>query len=142
MTAKFLSPMKWRDALALDAKTGEVIWKTNEAYLPSVSSPIVADNMLFLFSYAVTCINADTGDILWEKDMTAEFYSSPLLIDNKIVIFDVKGTMYVIKPDRKELVIEDHVQLQEGVVSTPAVVGNRMWIRGIRHLYAVESGEK
>ncbi len=130
------------DVVALDVKTGEIIWKTNESYLPSVASPIVAENMLFLFSYAITCINVETGEILWEKDMPSEFYSSPLLIDNRIVIFDVKGTMYVIKPDREELVIENQIDVHEGVVATPAVVGNHMWIRGIKHLYSVESGEE
>ena len=78
------------NAMALDLKTGEVIWKNNESYLPSVSSPLVVDNMVFLFSYAVTCLDAQTGKVLWEKDMPAEFYSSPLLLNDKIVVFNVK----------------------------------------------------
>ena len=49
--------------------------------------------------------------------------------------------MYVIKPDKQGLVVENEIDLQEGVVTTPAVVKNRMWIRGLKHLYAVESGE-
>jgi len=130
------------DAVALDVTTGKILWKTNESYLPSVSSPLVVEDMLFLFSYAVTCINVDTGQILWEKDMPSEFYSSPLLLDDKIVVFNVKGTMYVIKPDRQSLVIEKQIELKEGVVATPAVVGNNMWVRGIKNLYALEAEDK
>ena len=130
------------DAVALDVTTGKILWKTNESYLPSVSSPLVVEDMLFLFSYAVTCVNIDTGKILWEKDMPSEFYSSPLLLNGKIVVFNVKGTMYVIKPDRENLVIEKQVDLKEGVVATPAVVGSNMWIRGVKNLYAVEAEDK
>jgi outer membrane protein assembly factor BamB len=76
--------------------------------------------------------------ILWEKDLKEGFYSSPLVLTDRIAAFDLKGTLFVIKPDRSELLIDHQESLGEGVLSTPAVVGPRMWVRGARHLFCLE----
>lgn len=130
---------EFANAFAIDAQKGEVLWKTNEPYLPSVSSPIVYNNLLFLFSTSISCLDASTGDLLWEQDMEDEFYSSPLLVQDRILIFNVKGSMFVLKPDREKLIIEDQIPLKEAVVSTPALANGSMWIRGIKHLYCIQS---
>jgi outer membrane protein assembly factor BamB len=128
-------------AAALEAGTGRVLWKNGNAVLPDVSSPVACEDMLFLFTAAATigCLDAATGKTLWEEDVKQGFYSSPLVLTDRIIAFDMKGNLLVVKPDRSRLIIEHQEALGEKVLTTPALVGNRMWARGERHLYCLES---
>jgi outer membrane protein assembly factor BamB len=126
---------------AIQATDGSLLWKNGNAILPDVSSPVVYKDMVFLFSSAATigCLDAASGELLWEKDVKEGFYSSPLALQDRITAFDKKGNFLVIQPDRGDLRIEHQESLGESVLTTPAVVGNRMWVRGVTHLYCLES---
>lgn len=129
-------------AAAIDASTGELLWQNYMAIFPDVSSPVVYEDMLFLFTSAATigCLDTSTGDILWEEEVNEGFYSSPLLLSGVIKAFNKNGDMLVIEPDRDKLIIAAIESLKEDVLTTPAIVGSRMWIRGNRHLYSLQQG--
>lgn len=128
---------------AINTLNGELLWETDAAIMPDVSSPVWHSDMLFIFTSGATvsCLDAKSGKLLWEKDLAEGFYSSPLLLTDRIIAFDLKGNMIVLKPDPKELVIEQTLPLHEPVVTTPAIVGNQMWVRTSTHLYCL-SGEE
>lgn len=128
---------------AINAVSGELYWKTDAAIMPDVSSPVWVDGLLFIFTSGATvsCLQAETGELLWEKDLKEGFYSSPLLLTDRIIAFDLKGNMIVVKPDAAGLVVEATLPLGEAVLTTPALVGARMWIRTANHLYCL-SGEE
>ena len=91
---------------ALDAATGEGIWKTNHStrFRPQVGggdgplcTPTVSNNKVITFGTQgmLTCLNAQTGKILWQHRTHEEFDagegyfgsgSSPLVIDNHVVV--------------------------------------------------------
>jgi outer membrane protein assembly factor BamB len=127
-------------AAAIDAQSGKILWKNDKAILPDVSSPVVFDDMLFLFTSAATisCLDSSSGEILWEKDVDNGFYSSPLRLGDRIVAFDLKGNMLVIKPDRQKLQIEKTEALGVPVLTTPAFVGNKMWVRTKSEVMLIE----
>ncbi|MBF0409030.1 MAG: PQQ-binding-like beta-propeller repeat protein [Candidatus Riflebacteria bacterium] len=131
-------------AAAIDASTGKLLWKNDKAILPDVCSPVVFEDVLFLFTSAsaISCLDTSTGKLLWEKDVENGFYSSPIVLKNRIMAFDLKGKMLIIKPDKKELIIEHQESLGEGVLSTPAVVGNKMWVRGSKLLFCLTGTEE
>ena len=91
---------------ALDAATGEGIWKTNHStrFRPQVGggdgplcTPTVSNDKVITFGTQgmLTCLNAQTGKILWQHRTHEEFDagegyfgsgSSPLVIDNHVVV--------------------------------------------------------
>lgn len=91
---------------ALDATTGKVIWKTDHPtrFRPQVGggdgplcTPTVSNNRVITFGTQgmLTCLNAQTGAILWQHRTHEEFDagegyfgsgSSPLVIDNHVVV--------------------------------------------------------
>ncbi|HAF31063.1 MAG TPA: dehydrogenase [Bacteroidales bacterium] len=107
-------------------------------YLSDVPSPVATDKYLFLAtSYGVVvCHDAKTGDLLWEKEFGGGFYSSPILVENKIYLIDKEGITHVFKADKEYISLGDPV-LGESVVSTPAFMDGRVYIRTDKNLYCI-----
>ncbi len=59
------------------------------------------------------------------------FYASPILADGRIYMLDRSGTMHILKPGREMEVLGQSV-LGEEASATPAVVGDSIYIRGIK----------
>ena len=126
-------------AAAISADDGKLLWKTTELTLPDVSSPVAFGDAMYLFasSGVVTCVDAATGKKLWEKELGAGFYSSPLLVSGRIIVFNMEGNAFIIKPDREKYVQEAAWSLGEKVVATPAIVDGRLYIRTDKFLYCI-----
>ena len=62
--------------------------------------------------------------------------ASPLLIDDKVYAVNTKGDVYVFaaQPTFKVLAKSS---LNEEVHASPAVAGNRLYIRGREHLFCI-----
>jgi outer membrane protein assembly factor BamB len=121
-------------------KLGETpikLWEQFD-YLSDVPSPVATDKYLFLAtSYGVVvCHDAKTGAVLWEKEFDNGFYSSPILVEDKIYLIDVQGIMRIFKAD-KEYVSLGEPKLGEKVVSTPAFANGRIYIRADKNLYCI-----
>jgi len=126
-------------AAAIEGATGKILWKNSSAILPDVCSPVVYKDMLYLFTSdsTISCLDTKDGKVLWEKEVKNGFYSSPLVLSDKIIAFDLKGNMLCIKPDRSQIIIESTDSLGVSVLSTPAIGHNQMWVRtnkGIFHI--------
>ncbi len=115
----------------------EKIWEKFD-YLSDVPSPVATDKYLFLAtSYGVVvCHDAKTGDLLWEKEFCGGFYSSPILVEDKIYLIDKEGIMHIFKADKEYISLGDPV-LGESVVSTPAFMDGRVYIRANKNLYCI-----
>ncbi len=115
----------------------EKLWEQYD-YLSDVPSPVATDKYLFLAtSYGVVvCHDAKTGELLWEQEFQEGFYSSPILVDNKIYLIDKKGVTHIFRPD-KEFVSVGKANLGEGVVSTPGFADGRIYIRTDKNLYCI-----
>lgn len=115
----------------------EKIWEKFD-YLSDVPSPVATDKYLFLAtSYGVVvCHDAKTGDLLWEKEFGGGFYSSPILVDGKIYLIDKEGITHIFKADKEYISLGDPA-LGESVVSTPAFMDGRIYIRADKNLYCI-----
>ncbi|MFC2103897.1 PQQ-binding-like beta-propeller repeat protein [Bacteroidota bacterium] len=115
----------------------EKLWEQYD-YLSDVPSPVATNKYLFLAtSYGVVvCHDAKTGELLWEKEFNNGFYSSPILVENKIYLIDKEGITHIFKAD-KEFVSLGEPILGEKVVSTPAFTDGRVYIRGDKNLYCI-----
>jgi len=121
-------------------KTGdkpEVLWEAYD-YLSDVPSPVATDKYLFVVtSYGlVACYDALSGELYWEQEFDNGFYSSPILVDEKIYLIDRAGSMHIFKADKVfESVATSN--LGEKTDSTPAFADGHIYIRAGKNLYCI-----
>lgn len=115
----------------------EVIWE-NDEYLSDVPSPVATDELVILpTSYGVVvCYNSKTGEKYWEHEFDEGFYSSPMMVDGKIYLMDMAGTMHIFKAE-KEFVFVGESSIGEKCMTTPAFTDGRLYIRGNEHLFCI-----
>ena len=119
-----------------DVTDTHIDWQQYEG-LPDTVSPLATDSLLFLVtSYGlVTCYDIHAGEPLWSHDFETEFYASPSLVGQNVLVLDRSGTAYVFEADRSFRLVARH-ELGEPVHASPAFAGHRMFIRGETHLIA------
>lgn len=127
-------------AIALpDVTKGEPprILYRSAARLPYVPTPLAFDGKFLLWTDAgfITCIEAKTGNKLWEGKLGDKFFASPLLIDGRVFNTSLSGRLTVLAADRFEILAEH--KLPEGTHATPAVAGGRMYVRTYENLICV-----
>jgi outer membrane protein assembly factor BamB len=129
---------QYAKAVALDAVTGEVIWSTEDLDLPDAGSPVATDRHLFMPTSGGTfsCIAATNGVRVWSHEFDAGGYGSPILAAGRIYWVTAEGKTRIFKAaDAFELIAEP--ALGEASVCTPAAVGRRLYIRGVKHLFCI-----
>lgn len=117
----------------------KVLWEWDEI-LPNVASPLANDRYLILpTGYGiVSCLDAKTGKIFWEHEFDKGFYSSPILVNDRVYIIDLSGRMQVFRMDDVFQRLGS-AEIGEKAYATPAFVGNRIYIRGVTHLFCIEA---
>ncbi|UCF38822.1 MAG: PQQ-binding-like beta-propeller repeat protein [Acidobacteriota bacterium] len=114
-----------------------ILWQWEEV-LPNAASPVANEDYLFLPSpYGiVTNLDAKSGTVIWEHEFDRGFYSSPILVNDRVYIIDLSGTMQVFKA-ADEFVLLATSELGEQTYATPAFVVDRIYIRGLSHLFCI-----
>ncbi len=125
-------------AVALDALTGETIWSHTDLELPDAGSPVATDTHLFLpTSYGTfSCVAAADGSVVWEHDFDEGGYGSPILAGDRIYWVTADGKTRIFKASDTFALIAEPA-LGEASVCTPALVGRRLYIRGVKHLFCI-----
>lgn len=112
-------------------------WKSDNkaGYVPS---PLLHDGLL----YAVNdkglfrCYDAANGDILWDEQLEGNFYSSPVLVGDRIYVFNRTGKGFVLKAGRKYELLAKNV-LAHGVFATPVISRERIFLRTLKTFYCL-----
>lgn len=115
----------------------QVVWR-NEHGGPHVPSPAYVDGRLYLMNDTgiAMCLNAETGDTVWQKRLRGKFSASPLVVGDKLLLVSEEGVTYILKSGpRFELLGEN--ALSETIYTTPAVVGGRIYFRSTTGLVCV-----
>ncbi len=123
---------------AIDVETGAVLWSHSDRELPDAGSPVAEGNLLFMpTSYGpFSCFDAEDGRVIWEQEFDPAGYGSPVLADGRIYWVTEDGRTRIFQASDTFSLIGEPA-LGEPSVSTPAVVGNRLYIRGFTHLYCI-----
>ena len=115
-----------------------LLWRYTKS-LPNVPSPLLHDGIVYMAkeSGILTALDAATGEVRKQGRLANApgfYYSSPVVADGKIYTTSEHGVVTVIKPgpDWEVLAYND---LGEPSHSTPAFVGNRIYIRTHSTLY-------
>ncbi len=133
-------------ALVLALKPGGEgdVTKTHTGFKVPRSAPtrpglILSDGLLFMVNDAgiASCLDAKTGDPVWQERVNGAFSASPLIADGKIYISDEAGASHVIEAGKKYNRIATN-KLADGCMASPAVAGKCLLMRTKTHLYCIE----
>ena len=115
----------------------EIIWEFDDD-LSEVSSPVATDKFLIVPTSwgTVSCFNSKTGERYWYHDFDDGFYSSPVIAGDLVYLADMLGNFLIFKA-AEEFELVSTCEMGERVVATPAFMHNRIYIRGINHLFCI-----
>lgn len=116
----------------------DVVWKESEA-TPDTCCPVLWRDLLFTISDngVAKCFDAYTGNQNWKKRLPGDYKASPVAAEGRIYFLNLHGQMTVVAAnDRYDRLAEN--QLDDETVASPAVSNGRIYLRGKKHLYAIE----
>ena len=116
----------------------KILWQWDET-LPDAASPLANEDYLILPTGfgVVTCLDTKTGKVFWEHEFDEGFYSSPILVKDRVYIIDLSGAMQIFKMD-DAFELLGVSEIGEAAYATPAFVDGRIYIRGITHLFCIQ----
>jgi outer membrane protein assembly factor BamB len=120
-------------------KPDQVAWKFNRM-VPQKPSPLAVDDLIYLIndSGVATCVEAKTGEMVWQERVGGNFSASPLYADGRIYLFSEQGKTTVLKPGRKLEILAENT-LPTGFMASAAVAGKALFLRTKTHLYRIEN---
>jgi outer membrane protein assembly factor BamB len=116
-----------------------IAWKQTRG-LPYVPSPLFYRGYIYLIQDGgmMSCFNAKTGEGVFQQERIGaggSYYTSPVAANGRIYVASVNGIMSVVKAGDKPDVI-GRAEFKERLVTTPALVDNKIYIRTADHLWA------
>lgn len=109
---------------------------------PYMPTPLVYQGKLFVLDNTgiLCCYNLANGQRVFRQRVRADeadaFTSSPVAADGKIYLTSENGITFVCQMDDTGTILEKN-QLGESVLSSPAIAGSKLLIRGEKHLFAI-----
>ena len=139
---------KFFGAFHLDGKgdlkgTKHLAWSW-EKNIPDIASPLLSGKRLYFHnkkSAQLSCVEPLSGKAHYTAGKIpglSTLYASPIAAGGHVYITGRSGTTVVIK-DSEKLEIVATNSLEEGVDTTPAAVGNELFIRSEKHLFCLAS---
>ena len=116
----------------------QVLWKVEEK-VPEVPSPIYYNGCVYMIKNGgiITCVDAESGNVLYRERLGASgaYIASPILANGNIYIPSNNGVITVVKAGNQLEILAQN-DLGEKIYSTPAVIGNTLYVRTMENLYA------
>ena len=120
-----------------------VAW-TYSRGIPEVPSPLSYRGKLYLVRDGglLQCMDTRTGSVLYRERIGASggYTASPVAAEDHIYLASQSGTITVIDARSTKLNVLAQNALEEKITATPALVGNSIYIRTDKHLYAFGRG--
>ena len=123
-----------------DITDTHVTWSVNDRRLPTTPSSLLVDGLLYLGSDRgdVTCLDAASGEELWQEHIGGNYVASPLYAGGKLYFFSTQGKTTVLKTGRTMEVLSEN-RLDDGCMASPAMLGSSLIMRTKTHLYRIEN---
>ncbi len=118
-------------ALRIDSTGVEVAWQNNRLR-PQRCSPVVHGNRVYMGKGSVLIGgNLSDGEVAWQQRLPGinSVWASPLYTAAGIFVFDSSGQVVVVRDNGDEAEIIGEPKIGEGILATPAVVGDSLYLR-------------
>lgn len=107
----------------------------------TLSTSAVSDGLVYVpdINGLFHCLDLQTGQELWEHDLEASAWGSPLVVDGRVIIGDEDGELAFIPATRQSQ--ERRVwkaTFPASIYTTAAVAGKRLYIADRRRLYCFD----
>jgi outer membrane protein assembly factor BamB len=122
-----------------DVTRTHIAWRTSRA-VPFTPSPILAGDQLYMVNDIgiVSCLDARTGELLWQQRLTGNFTASPVMADGLVFITSEEGMTTVLRPGPNVQLVAQNA-LQGPVLASMAAADRSWYIRTMTHLYRIQS---
>jgi len=118
-----------------DLTRTHIVWRLDRG-VPHTPSPLLAGDQLYMVSDVgiVSCVNADTGTILWQQRVPGNYSASLVMADGLIFLQSEEGITTVIRPGSsfQRLAVN---RLDGETLASMAAAGRSLYIRTAGHLY-------
>lgn len=123
---------------ASEAAESRIRWTVDQR-MPTMPSPLLVDDLLYLISDAgiATCVDANSGEVVWSERLGGKFAASPLLADGKIYVGNQAGDLLVVRPGRELDVVASN-KLDSAIMASPVAIGQQIIVRTAERLYLFE----
>jgi len=120
-----------------DITKTHIAWEQKKG-VPAMPSPLLVSPNLYTITRdnILHCIDAENGEIVWNKRLDGTHSASPVYADGRIYVLSETGTTLVIKPGNKYEEIANNA-LDEKCLASMAVSQGNFFIRGVDHLYCI-----
>lgn len=117
-------------------KTG-LVWHFDKIRR-SISTPALADGLLYYpdFSGFLHVIDAKTGQELWQHDMFAAIWGSPLVVDGKVYLGDEDGDVAILAAGKEKKLIGE-MNMGSSVYSSPVPANGALIIMNRNQLFSL-----
>ena len=138
-----IKPGKKGDVLDANAASAEgaklqVAWKSKRGTPKKPSLTLVGERLFGIEDGGVVnCWNAKTGEQIWSERIGGNYSASPIVAGGRLYAFNEEGKGIVIATDGPFAKLAEN-QLADGVMSSPAVSGNALFVRTKTHLYRIQ----
>lgn len=114
-----------------------VAWKTARR-VPRMPSPVLVNGLLYMVTEngVVSCLDAATGNEIWQEKIGGEHAASLLHSDGRIYTFSQEGQSIVFKTGRTYEALSTNT-LSDGFMASPAVLDSSLVLRTKSHLYRI-----
>lgn len=115
------------------------LWKRNDigTFVPS---PVAYKGRVYLVGDRgrVVCLDPASGKTVWQDRFPknrAAFYASPLIANGKLYAPREDGVVFVAEVSDAGFKLLSENNMRESVIGSPVPVGNRLFLRGDKHLF-------
>lgn len=124
-----------------DITDGAVSWVLKRGAPHTPSLLLIGDELYMVADKGVaTCVDAKTGEQIWQERVGGNFSASPIFADGRIYLQNEDGVTTVIAPGKeyKELAKND---LGERTLASLAIYDGAIFLRGDQHLYRIQNSK-
>ncbi len=120
-----------------DITETHVLWR-HEGPILQLLTPIIKDGLIYTIDSRniMHCIDAQTGEIIWEQRLRGRFNGSLVSADGMIYCSSTTGSVFVVGEGRTFQLLSEN-KLDGDIWATPAVVDNSLLIRTSKYLYRI-----
>jgi len=120
----------------------DIAWRVQRASA-DISSPVLCEGLLFMVTRSgiASCLEAETGRVLWKERFPGSHFSSVVAGDGKVYFTSLDGKTTVIALGQTCDGLAEN-SIGTTVSASPAIANGRLFIRGERHLFCIGSRDE
>ena len=146
-----LDTTKMGRVVCIDATGAGDVTKTHEVWRSDgigvgYASPTLKDGQLYVVdnSANMQCLNADTGELLWEHSIGTVGKGSPVWADGKLYVTEVNGKFHILQPgtDKCESLNVQEISRDDDdhyveIFGSPAIADGRIYFTTEERIYCI-----